>query len=154
MLGRTADYAEVSQTFRAHPVFGLGLGGSPPETYGFLDNQWLQAVVQGGAVGVVALMVLTGGGIFGLAAALRSASTPREREQAYMLGSMFVAILASSFTFDIIGFQQATLIFFIIFGLLWSGFFVSLPGPRRTPTGIASGPFGGSGQDGVAWPDK
>ena len=30
VLGRTADYAVVSQTFRAHPVFGLGLGGSPP----------------------------------------------------------------------------------------------------------------------------
>ncbi len=31
VLARTADYAAVSQTFRANPVFGLGLGGSPPD---------------------------------------------------------------------------------------------------------------------------
>jgi O-antigen ligase len=127
VLGRTADYATVSQSFRSNPVFGLGLGGSPPETYGLLDNQWLGAIVQGGIVGVIALMVLAGGGIFGIAAALRSAATPREREQAYMLGSMFVAILVSSFTFDILGFQQASLILFVVFGLLWSNFKVSLP---------------------------
>ena len=28
--GRTEDYAVVSQTFSTHPLFGLGLGGSPP----------------------------------------------------------------------------------------------------------------------------
>ena len=142
------------ETFRDNPVFGLGLGGSPPHEYGFLDNEWLQAIVQGGTVGVTAMIVLAGGGIFGLAAALRGATTPRERDQAYMLGSMFVAILVCSFTFDLFVFQQATLIFFIIFGLLWSNFTVSLPRARSTPTRIAPGPFGGQGQDGVAWPDK
>ena len=68
--------------------------------------------MQGGIVGVAAMIVLTGGGIFGIAAALRSAATPRERDQAYMLGSMFVAILVSSFTFDLFSFQQAALILF------------------------------------------
>ena len=128
VLTRTADYAVVSQTFRAHPLFGLGLGNTVPAEYGFLDNQWLQAIVQGGMVGVTAMIVLAGGGIFGIAAALRGATTPRERDQAYMLGSMFVAILASSFTFDLFAFQQVTLILFIIFGLLWSNFTVPLPG--------------------------
>lgn len=127
VLGRTVDYATVSQTFRAHPVFGLGLGGSPPTEYGFLDNQWLQAIVQGGVVGVAAMLVLAGGGIFGIAAALRSAASRRERDQAYTLGSMFVAILVSSFTFDLLGFQQASLILFIVFGLLWTSFTVSSP---------------------------
>jgi O-antigen ligase len=137
VLHRTADYPVVSQTFRAHPVFGIGLGGSPPSTYGYVDNQWLQAVVQGGTVGVTAMIVLAGGGIFGLAAALRSAATPRERDQAYMLGSMFVAILVSSFLFDLFAFQQAALLLFIIVGMLWSSFIVSLPGARTTPTGAS-----------------
>jgi hypothetical protein len=132
VLTRTADYAVVSQTFRAHPVFGTGLGASIPAEYGVLDNQWLQAIVQGGVVGVTAMVVLAGGGIFGIAAALRGATTPHEREQAYMLGSMFVAILASSFTFDLFAFQQATFILFIIFGLLWSKFTVSLSLRART----------------------
>ena len=30
ILTRTADYAEVGDTFRAHPVFGLGFGASDP----------------------------------------------------------------------------------------------------------------------------
>ena len=58
ILARIADYAEVSQTFRAHPVFGLGLGGAPPDVYGLLDNEWLRAIVQGGIVGVTAMIVV------------------------------------------------------------------------------------------------
>jgi hypothetical protein len=139
VLGRTEDYAVVSQTFRAHPLYGLGLGGSPPDEYGYLDNQWLQAIVQGGTVGVIAMLLLAGGGIFGIAAALRRATTSRERAQAYTLGSMFVAILVSSFTFDLFAFQQTALLLFVMFGLLWSSFVVSLPGATPTPTGIASG---------------
>ena len=115
----------MSRTFRDHPVFGLGLGGAPPDVYGLLDNEWLRAIVQGGIVGVAAMIVLAGGGIFGLAAALRAATTRPEREQAYALGSMFVAILACSYAFDLFFYQQATLIFFIVFGLLWCNFTVS-----------------------------
>jgi polysaccharide biosynthesis protein PslJ len=127
ILGRIADYAQVSQTFRDNPVFGLGLGGAPPVEYGLLDNEWLRAIVQGGVVGVTAMIVVAAGGIFGLAAALRAATTRPEREQAYVLGSMFAAILSCSFTFDLFFYQQATLIFFIVFGLLWCNFTVSLP---------------------------
>ena len=133
ILDRIADYARVSRTFRDNPVFGLGLGGAPPDQYGLLDNEWLRAIVQGGVVGVTAMIVLAGGGIFGLAAALRRTTTPVERDQAYMLGSMFIAMLASSYTFDLFFYQQATLIFFIVFGLLWSNFAVSLPGGRNGP---------------------
>lgn len=124
---RIADYAQVSQTFHDHPVFGLGLGGSPPTEYGLLDNEWLQAIVQGGIVGVTAMILLVVGGIFGFTAALRSATTPGERDQAYVLGSMFIGIAVCSFFFDLFNFQQATRILFIIFGLMWSSFTISLP---------------------------
>jgi polysaccharide biosynthesis protein PslJ len=80
ILDRIADYAEVSRTFRAHPVFGLGLGGAPPDVYGLLDNEWLRAIVQGGIVGVTAMIVLAAGGLFGVSAALRAATTRPERE--------------------------------------------------------------------------
>lgn len=130
VLGRTADYAEVSATFRDHPVFGLGLGASPPDVYGYLDNEWLQAIVQGGIVGLTAMLALMGGGIFGICAALRSARSRRERDLAYTLGATFVAIMVSSFTFDILGFQQAALLLFIFFGLLWSSFRITSPEPQ------------------------
>ncbi len=119
VLSRRAGLTAVSDTFRAHPIFGLGLGGSPPSEYGFLDNQWLQSIVQGGIVGLGAMIVLMAGGIFGFSAALRMAKTPRERDEVFMLGAMFVAILISSFTFDLFAYQQAALTLFLVFGLLW-----------------------------------
>ncbi|WP_280832858.1 O-antigen ligase family protein [Mycolicibacterium frederiksbergense] len=144
--GRISDYAHVSQTFREHPIFGLGLGGAPPDVYGLLDNEWLRITVQGGIVGITAMIVLTAGGLFGISAALRGAQTRVEREQAYVLGSMFAAILSSSFTFDLLFYQQATLIFFILFGLLWCNFTVpptygSLPGrtSRHRVAGVPAG---------------
>lgn len=126
VLARTADYAAVSKTFRANPIFGLGLGGAPPTEYGYLDNQWLQAIVQGGAIGILTTIVLIGGGLFGFSAALRAAKTPRERDQAYALGAMFIAIAATSFTFDVMSFQQVARILVIVFALLWSSYTVSL----------------------------
>ena len=129
ILTRTADYAAVSQTFREHPVFGLGLGGAPPSAYPLLDNEWLRTVVQGGVVGLAALVLLSGGAIFAIAAGLRRASSPRERDQAYMMGAILVGTLVSSTTFDLFYYQQATLTFFIVFGLLWSTYSVSVPDP-------------------------
>ena len=52
VLHRTDSYALVGDTFRAHPVFGLGLGAVDPKEYRFLDNEWLWQIVQGGTVGV------------------------------------------------------------------------------------------------------
>lgn len=57
---RTSDYARVSETFHHHPLLGLGLGSTPPVEYGFLDNQWLQAIVQGGIVGAASMILLAG----------------------------------------------------------------------------------------------
>jgi O-antigen ligase len=125
VMDRVAAYAKASQTFHDHPVFGLGLGANPVREYGFLDNEWVQALVQGGSVGLVAMIVLASGGIFGIAAALRGATTPRERDQAYAMGAMFIGILASSYAFDLFSYQQAALLFFILFGLLWSNFTIS-----------------------------
>lgn len=127
VLERIEDYATVSRTFHDHPVFGLGLGASLPSEYGFLDNEWLQALVQGGSFGVAAMIVLASGGIFGVSAALRGATTRRERDQALTMGAMLTGILASSFTFDLFSYQHATILFFILFGLLWSNFTISYP---------------------------
>lgn len=127
VIDRTADYAQVSQTFHKFPIFGLGLGGSPPAEYGFLDNQWLQAIVQGGIVGGAAMIILSLGALFGISAGLRTATSPRERDQVYAMGAMIIAILVSSFTFDLFAFEQVTLTFFVLFGLLWSQFTVRWP---------------------------
>lgn len=137
---RVAAYAKVSQTFHDHPLFGLGLGGSPPTQYGFLDNEWLQALVQGGVIGLLAMMVLAIGGLFGISAALRCATNRRERDQALAMGGMFTGILASSFTFDLFAHQQASLVFFMLFGLLWSNFRLTTSPPDAWARGAPAVP--------------
>jgi hypothetical protein len=59
-----------------------------------------------------------------------------------VLGSMFVGILACSFTFDLFFYQHASLIFFIVFGLLWCNFTVSSTSGQNQATGRI--PYGGS----------
>jgi O-antigen ligase len=98
---------------------------------GYTDNQWLQAVIQGGAVGVLAMVMLSVGSAFGMAAALRSAASQQQREQAYTLGAMSIGIWASSFTFDLLGYEQATALTFIVFALMWSGFDLPVLAPYR-----------------------
>ena len=122
---RVDRYGVVLQSFRDHPLFGLGAGRS----LGFvaLDNQWLYALSAGGIVGVTALMVLGGGGLFGIAAALRSARTGRERDQAFAIGALFTSIFVTSFTFDLFAFNQTLLVLFFAFGLLWSNVTISIP---------------------------
>ncbi|MFF0816097.1 O-antigen ligase family protein [Rhodococcus sp. NPDC003318] len=120
VLTRLDDYAAVSQTFHDHPWFGLGLGATPPTEYRFLDNEWLQSIAQGGMVGLGAMMLLAASGIIGIAAGLRGAASPRDRGQVYSVGSAFVAVLVSTFTFDLFSFQQASLLFFALYGLVWS----------------------------------
>ncbi len=138
VLDRISDYAKVSQTFREHPLFGLGLGGTPPGDYGVLDNEWLQAAVQGGSMGLLAMTLLAVGGLFGMASALRRAGTVRERDQVYTIGALWIGLLAASFTFDIFSFQQATLVTFLLFGLLWSGVAVPFPDPSGAAGGVVA----------------
>jgi hypothetical protein len=140
IMSRASDYALVSKTFYAHPISGLGLGASPPAEYGYLDNQWLQAVVQGGLIGVAAMVLLTAGGFFGIAAALRRATNQRERDQAYTLGAIFAATMACSFTFDLFAFEQASRILFLVVALLWCNFSSPLDEPAAAPAGSTQAP--------------
>ena len=41
-------------------------------------------------------------------------------------------ILASSYTFDFFSYQQASLVYFLLFGLLWSNFTISFPEATTT----------------------
>ena len=136
--GRTEDYAAVSEQFHRDPWFGLGLGGYPPTEYRFLDNEWLQSIVQGGIVGLTAMILLASGGIAGMTWALRQARSAGERDMAFAVGGSFIGIMASSLTFDLFSFQQATFVFFILFGLLWS---VQPASPTRLPHNATDRPY-------------
>ncbi|MFD4179650.1 O-antigen ligase family protein [Rhodococcus sp. NPDC058514] len=141
VLTRIDDYAAVAQTFHAHPWFGLGLGASDPTVYRFLDNEWLQAIVQGGIAGFVAMTLVITSGLVGIPAGLRGARSRRDRDQVYAMGGALVAIASSSVTFDLFSYQQATFVYFILFGLLWSAYSNhSVDPPAETPPGVTAEP--------------
>lgn len=117
---RTDDYQWVADMFAARPWTGIGLGGNPYSWYPILDNQWLQAVIQGGVVGVVALALFVIAGVAGLATALRHSDSTRSRDQAYALGASFAAVTVSMVTFDLLVFQQVSAMLFVLYGLLWA----------------------------------
>ncbi|MGB3673026.1 MAG: O-antigen ligase family protein [Candidatus Nanopelagicales bacterium] len=134
---RIADYGRVSESFRAHPIFGRGLGGTPASEFGWLDNEWLQALVQGGIVGFSGMLIIAVGALFGAAAALRGAagdgeSSRRDRDQAFAMGSILIGILASSTTFDLFSYQSATILLFMLFGLTWCNFHVYFVGAKQS----------------------
>lgn len=117
---RTDDYSWVGRMFAERPWVGMGLGGNPYPEYQILDNQWLQAVVQGGVVGVAALTLFVFAGFAGLAVALHRSTSPRARDEAYALGASFAAVTVSMVTFDLLVFQQVSALLFILYGLLWT----------------------------------
>jgi polysaccharide biosynthesis protein PslJ len=45
---------------------------------------------------------------------------------------MLIGIIASSFTFDLFSYQHTTLLFFMLFGLLWSNFTIASPDATTT----------------------
>ena len=84
-------------------------------------------IASGGIVGLLNMIFLCLGAILGIAAALRSATNVRQRDQAFTMGAMMLGMLASTSTYDMFGFVQVTYVFFILIALLWSTFRVTVP---------------------------
>jgi O-antigen ligase len=127
VLVRIAAFAKVSDIFHQYPIFGLGPNSTSNMETGHFDNEWLQVLAQGGIVGTINMIALCLCAIFGIAAALRSATNLRERDQAFAMGAMMVGILSSTWTYDMFAYQQVTYIFFVLFALQWCTFRVTVP---------------------------
>ena len=130
IISRLNATLKVAQILHEHPIFGLGPGSTPPIEFGFIDNEWLGTLANGGLVGFFGLFIFAVGGIFAFTAALRRVSTPSERGLTFAMGGVFMGILATSYTFDLFGFGQVTFVFFIMNGLLWSYSPVKITAPR------------------------
>ena len=114
---RTADYAGVASYIAQRPWFGRGFGTFIPSLYRFTDNMYLLAMVEIGAVGVLALLCLYITGIRCGRVGRRLFADQSRRE----LGQSFVAAMAASLilsaTFDSIGFPMFAGLMFLQLGL-------------------------------------
>lgn len=113
---RTIDYAAVTPLIKQRPWFGRGFGTYLPDTYRFLDNQYLKSVVETGFVGLALLLLLLFVGIATARGARRRSADPATRELAQSLAASVVVALISFITYDALSFPMATAFTFLILG--------------------------------------
>jgi len=114
---RTADYAGVAQYIEQRPFFGRGYGTFIPSLYRFTDNMYLLSMVEIGAVGVLAVLVLFLTGWRCGRLGRRLSTDPSRRELGQSFAASMAAALVLSATFDSLGFPMFAGLLFLLLGL-------------------------------------
>jgi O-antigen ligase len=131
---RTADYSGVAQYVQQRPLFGRGYGTFIPSLYRYTDNMYLLALVEIGAVGVFALLLLYLTGWRCGRLGRRLCTDPSRRELGQSFAAAMAAALVLSATFDSLGFPMFAGLLFLLLGL--SGAYLGIARRERAaPTG-------------------
>jgi len=116
ITSRTAAYSSVLPFIAAHPWFGQGFQTFFPETYFFIDDQYLTSIIETGFVGALSLLGLFVTGWFVARSARRTTRDRRTRDLLQCLAAS-VAVSAFSFmTFDALSFAIAPGLTFLVLG--------------------------------------
>lgn len=153
ITGRTEDYSVINQLWTQQPLLGYGLGTFRPETYFFLDNQYLMALVEGGLTLLATTILFFVLGVASARGASRRAGSPAEASRGQAVAASLVAIAASGLFFDLFSFAQITVVTFVLAGVaggVWRHGVrhgVPLPSPAQRFAAARSGehPATGSG---------
>ncbi|MDF9816958.1 O-antigen ligase [Streptomyces sp. SPB162] len=113
---RTVKYSAIVPYLTERPWFGRGFGTFMPDLYFFTDNEYMLALAEMGAVGLVALLTLFITGIHQGGAIRRLARTESDRELGQAFFASAVVALVISATFDALGFAMFAGIFFLTLG--------------------------------------
>ena len=114
--GRTDDYGPVLDYVAQSPGLGRGVGTFIPSLYRTLDNQYLGTLVEGGILGLLALLGLLAGSAFCALSVRARTSDPRVRSLALSLAVALVVITVNFATFDALGFAMCAGVLFVIVG--------------------------------------
>jgi polysaccharide biosynthesis protein PslJ len=113
---RVEDYAAVAGYIAERPWLGRGFRTFLPESYRFLDNQYLISMVETGLIGTVILVAVFLIGFFIARGARRRASLPAAREMGQSLAAVSLAAGISAITFDALSFPTYGGIYFLLLG--------------------------------------
>ncbi len=117
-VSRTGAFSAAAPFISAHPWFGRGFGTFLPQTYRFLDDQYLGTLIETGIVGLIALLVLFGCGWCLARGARRVTANPEVRDLAQCLAAPVAVIAVSYATFDALSFLMAAGLTFLVFGCI------------------------------------
>ena len=128
--GRTEDYEPVFAAVSHAPIFGQGFGTYIPNLYRTLDNQYLGALVEAGAVGLLATVALLVGVMLVSTRVRWSFSRDVDRDLAQSLTAAMAVLAVNAATFDLFGFSMATGLVFLLAGCI--GALYAVASPART----------------------
>jgi O-antigen ligase len=115
-VSRTNGLSAAGGFIARHPWFGRGFGTFLPQTYRFLDDQYLGSLIETGIFGFLILVALfmTGWSLARRVRRMSTASVDRDLAQS-LAASAAVAGLTFG-TFDALGFPMATGLTFLLLG--------------------------------------
>jgi O-antigen ligase len=136
ITSRTSAYSSAAPLIAAHPWFGQGFQTFFPETYFFVDNQYLTSIIETGFVGSLSLVALFATGWFVARSARRAALDIRTRDLMQCLAASVAAAAFSFSTFDALSFTIAPGLTFLMLGCVGAAWRLirarqySVPAPR------------------------
>jgi polysaccharide biosynthesis protein PslJ len=115
-LSRFDAYSEAAPHIAAHPWLGQGFQTFFPQTYFFVDNQYLTSLIETGVLGLLALVACFATGWFTARSVRATAADGRTRDLGQCLAAS-IAVAAVCFgSFDALSFSIAAGLFFLLLG--------------------------------------
>lgn len=133
---RTEDYPIVFHYVAQTPWLGRGTGTWIPPQYRILDNQWLVTLLDGGILGVAAMLALHVTGIVLAYKALKRSTSEEDRHLCAALIATQVIALAVAATFDSLSFTTYVTIMSLTLGLCGTVWRLTHPARQIRTSGI------------------
>jgi hypothetical protein len=127
--GRKSDYDATRPDVLKHPVIGRGYGTYVAQRYRFLDNEWLNRLIETGFLGLMSYLAV----ILAVMALAHRAIKRRIKplsDIALAVAAAAVAYAAANALFDTLAFSHALYVFLLIAGLMAAA--AIEPPPRGT----------------------
>lgn len=99
-----------------NPWLGRGLGTFLPQTYFYIDDQYLTSLIETGILGLLALAAVFITAWYSARSGRRAAVDPRSRDLGQCLAAGMAAAAVSFFTYDALSFSMASGLTFLLAG--------------------------------------
>ena len=115
---RTKALSAAGFYIAQHPWLGRGLGTFLPQTYFYIDDQYLTSLIETGIIGLLALLALFGTGWLTARAARHATTDPEARDLAQCLAACVAVATVSFSTYDALSFSLASGLTFLLLGCI------------------------------------
>jgi polysaccharide biosynthesis protein PslJ len=133
-LSRTAAFGHAVPLITAHPWFGQGFGTFLPNTLFYTDDQYLNSLIEIGAVGLLVLLGLFATGWVLARRARRRTADPETRHLMQCLAASMAVGAFGYATFDALYFPMAAALTFLMLGCVGAAWRLAGDRVRREPT--------------------